>query len=75
MDNAGSYDPVTGTVTLTGFQPESIVDGTTYISVTANAADDSVFKPLRNTLITLGGNTTTAIPDTDLANATVGVTN
>ena len=75
VDNAGSYDPATGTVTLTGFQPESIVDGTTYISVTANAADDSVFKPLRNTLITLGGNTTTAIPDTDLANATVGVTN
>ena len=75
VDNAGSYNPATGTVTITGFHPESIVDGTTYISVTANAADDSVFKPLRNTLITLGGNTTTAIPDTDLANATVGVTN
>lgn len=75
VDNIGSYNPATGTVSLTGFLPESIVSGQDFISVTAIPRDDSVFKPLRNTLITIGGNTANGIPDADQALAAIGVTN
>lgn len=75
VDNIGSYNPATGTVSLTGFLPESIVSGETFISVNAIPRDDSVFKPLRNTLITIGGNIANGIPDADQALSAVGVTN
>lgn len=75
VDNIGSYDPTTGTVSLTGFLPESIVSGQDFISVTAIPRDDSVFKPLRNTLITIGNNTANGIPDANQALAAIGVTN
>lgn len=75
VDNIGSYDPSTGTVSLTGFLPESIVSGQDFISVNAVPRDDSVFKPLRNTLITIGSNTANGIPDVDQASTVVGVTN
>ena len=75
VDNIGSYNPATGAVSLTGFLPESIVSGQDFISVTAIPRDDSVFKPLRNTLITIGGNIANGIPDADQALSAVGVTN
>ena len=75
VDDVGSYNPSSGTVFLSSFSPESITSGEDFISITAIPADDSVFKPLRNTLITIGNNVTTAIPDTNLSNSTVGVTN
>ena len=75
VDNIGSYNPATGTVSLTGFLPESIVSGETFISVNAIPRDDSVFKPLRNTLITIGGNIANGVPDANQALAAIGVTN
>ena len=75
VDNVGSYSPVSGTVFLSSFAPESITSGEDFISINARPMDDSVFKPLRNTLITIGNNVTTAIPDTNLSNSTIGVTN
>ena len=75
VDNIGSYNPATGTVSLTGFLPESIVSGQDFISVNAIPRDDSVFKPLRNTLITIGSNTANGIPVANQALAAIGVTN
>ena len=75
VDNIGSYDPTTGTVLLTGFAPESIVSGDSYISINAVPRDDSVFKPLRNTLITIGSNNASGTPDINQATSAVGVTN
>lgn len=74
-DNIGSYNPVTGIVTLTGFLPEGITSGAEYLSITAIPRDDSVFKPLRNTLITIGTNLATGMPDINQATSAVGVTN
>ena len=75
VGNIGSYDPTTGTVTLSGFQPQSIASGARYLNITATPADDTNFKPLRNTLITLGDNFVSAIPDVNAATAIAGVTN
>lgn len=75
VDNIGSYDPIKGTISLTGFLPESIVSGDSFISINAIPRDDSVFKPLRNTLITIGSNIANGIPDVDQALSAVGVTN
>lgn len=75
VDNIGSYNPTTGTVLLTGFAPESIVSGDSYISINAVPRDDSVFKPLRNTLITIGSNNASGTPDINQATSAVGVTN
>jgi hypothetical protein len=38
-------------------------------------ADDSVIKPLRSNIVSLGSNLVTAVEDIDLANSTVGTTN
>ena len=46
-----------------------------FISINAVPRDDSVFKPLRNTLITIGSNIVNGIPDVDQALSAVGVTN
>jgi len=75
VDNIGSYEPTTGTVTLSGFQPQAITSGARYLNITATPADDTNFKPLRNTLITLGNNFVSAIPDVNAATAVAGVTN
>jgi hypothetical protein len=74
ISNVGSYEPSTGKVNLVGFLPDSIVSGNTYLTITATPADDSSFKPLRNTLITLGTNTSTGIQDNNEATSVVGVT-
>lgn len=75
ISSIGNYEPNTGKVNLVGFLPESIASGNSYLTITANAADDSVFKPLRNTLISIGTNTAVATSDTNEASAVVGVTN
>jgi hypothetical protein len=74
ISNVGSYEPSTGKVNLVGFLPDSIVSGNSYLTITATPADDSSFKPLRNTLITLGTNTSTGIQDNNEATSVVGVT-
>jgi hypothetical protein len=75
ISSIGNYEPTTGKVNLVGFLPESIASGNSYLTITATAADDSVFKPLRNTLISIGTNTAVATSDTNDATAVVGVTN
>jgi hypothetical protein len=75
VDNIGSYTPSTGTVNLSGFLPQSIVSGNSYLNIKAVPADDTNFKPLRNTLITLGDNLVSGIPDVNAATSVVGITN
>jgi len=75
VDNIGSYNPSTGVVQLTGFAPENIITGEDYISITAVPRDGSVFKPLRNTLISLGSNSANGIPDINQATSIAGATN
>lgn len=72
VSSIGEYFPSTGVINLYGFQPTSIVSGQSYIKIVATPADDSVIKPLRNTVIDLGINAVTGLQDKDLANANVG---
>jgi len=51
VDNIGSYDPQTGIVSLTGFNPTSITAGVNYLKVTAIPANSSTIVPLRNYIL------------------------
>jgi hypothetical protein len=48
VDNIGEYYTQSGLVSLVGFKPRSIIDGSTSVKITATPADQSVIKPLRN---------------------------
>lgn len=74
-DNIGYYEPDNGKVFLTGFKPTSINSGNSYIRTLAIPADDSVIKPLRGEVISLGENLISAIQDVDVANSVSGTTN
>ena len=75
ISNVGNYEPTTGKVNLVGFLIDSISSGNTYLTITVNAADDSTFKPLRNTLITLGTNRSVGSGDVNQASSVTGTTN
>lgn len=75
VGNVGNYEPTTGKVNLVGFLPQTIVSGNNYLQIKAIPADDTNFKPLRNTLIELGDNLVAGIPDIDAATSVAGVTN
>lgn len=48
VDNAGTYFPATGKISIVGFQPESIVSGENFIKITVSPANEATVKPLRN---------------------------
>ena len=48
LDNIGSYNAVTGVVTVNYFNPTSIVGGSTYIKLSAVPANPSAITPTRN---------------------------
>ena len=75
VGNIGNYEPTTGKVNLIGFLPQTIISGNSYFQIKAIPADDTNFKPLRNTLIELGDNLVTSIPDVNAATSVAGVTN
>ena len=52
-DNAGSYDPVNGKVSIINFAPTSIIGGVNYIKVSVTPANQSTIRPLRNYVIDL----------------------
>lgn len=74
ISDVGEYQPGTGKVILVGFLIDSIVSGNSYLRITVNPADDSSFKPLRNTLITLGNYNSIGVQDNNIAVSAVGVT-
>ena len=53
VDNIGEYNNKTGLVTLTGFAPEQITSGNTFIKVSATPANQSTIRPLRNYILKL----------------------
>jgi hypothetical protein len=75
VSSVGEYVPSTGKVNLRAFQPHSIVSGESYIAIQARPLEDTVVKPLRNQIISLGRNFVTTEADINFANSVVGVTN
>lgn len=53
IDNIGSYEPLTGTVSITGFAPTGITAGTNYIKLTCTPANQSTIRPLRSYILDL----------------------
>lgn len=63
-ENAGTVDIAAGKVTLTKFNPASIVDGSTYITVTATPSSNDL-APKRNQLLQIDLLQTTVTPQID----------
>jgi hypothetical protein len=53
LDNVGSYSPENGTVTLIGFNPSQVISGQNYIKVNALPQSDGYVAPLRNYILRL----------------------
>lgn len=63
-ENAGTVDIAAGKVTLTNFNPASITDGTTYITVTATPSSNDL-APKRNQLLQIDLLQSTVTPQID----------
>ena len=50
-DNIGSYDRLAGSVTITGFTPESILSGQSFLNVKVVPENQATVKPLRNYIL------------------------
>ena len=53
VDNVGQYNPDTGIVSFVGFEPTRMLNGTGDIKITVTPKDDSSIKPLRNYILRL----------------------
>ena len=51
VDNIGSYDALTGTVTLTGFLPASITAGSNFLKISCTPANQATIRPLRSYIL------------------------
>ncbi len=51
IDNIGSYEPLTGVVTLNAFTPVSITSGDNFIKITATPANQATVTPLRQYIL------------------------
>jgi hypothetical protein len=51
VDNAGSYDPVAGTLSLVGLKPSSVIGGVNYIKVSVVPSNQSSISPEREDII------------------------
>ena len=74
IDNTGSYEPLTGTVNITGFAPTAITAGTNFIKLTCTPANESTIKPLRSYILDLDEDTSfaTSIVDRQRTEITLG---
>ena len=74
IDNIGSYEPLTGTVNITGFAPTAITAGTNFIKLTCTPANESTIKPLRSYILDLDEDTSfaTSIVDRQRTEITLG---
>ena len=53
LDNVGSYDPARGKVTFIGFNPSQIISGQTFMKVNIEPQDTGKIEPLRNYILAL----------------------
>ena len=51
VDNAGSYDPVAGTLSLVGLKPSSVIGGVNYIKVSVVPSNQSSISPEREDIV------------------------
>ena len=74
IDNIGSYEPLTGTVNITGFAPTAITAGTNFIKLTCTPANESTIKPLRSYILDLdeGASFATSVVDRQRTEITLG---
>jgi len=74
IDNIGSYEPLTGTVNITGFAPTAITAGTNFIKLTCTPANQSTIRPLRSYILDLDEDTSfaTSIVDRQRTEITLG---
>ena len=74
IDNIGSYEPLTGTVNITGFAPTAITAGTNYIKLTCTPANESTVRPLRSYILDLDEDTSfaTSVVDRQRTEITLG---
>jgi hypothetical protein len=53
VDNIGSYETQSGTVTITGFLPTGITAGVDYLKVSVKPGNESTIRPLRSYILDL----------------------
>ena len=51
VDNVGSFDAATGTLSLVGFKPSSIIGGVNYIKISVTPANQSAIAPQREDIL------------------------
>lgn len=71
VDNIGSYEPSTGTVTLNGFNP-SAVEGS-IIKVSATPANQGTIRPLLNYILDVDTSLSTVTSTTDFENIRISL--
>jgi hypothetical protein len=57
LDNVGFYEAKLGRIRLNGFQPDTILNGLTYLKFISTPLDQSVIAPLRNYVLRVDTNT------------------
>lgn len=75
LDNVGSYDAARGAVTFIGFNPSQIVSGKTFIKINVEPQNSSKIEPLRNYILALDDDrsSATAKLDTQTPNLQVSI--
>ena len=71
-DNAGNYNPTTGKVSITGFNPSAFAGSS--IHITATPANQATIRPLRNYIITIDTNKSFANATIDYQNTAAVIT-
>ena len=51
VDNIGSYEALTGTVTITGFLPSSVTAGANFLKISCTPANQATIRPLRSYIL------------------------
>lgn len=75
LDNAGEFSAATGIVDIIGFNPEALLFGVPYIKVSVRPENQSFVKPLRNYILTIDQNNSSASALIDRQTTTLEVDN
>ena len=74
-DNVGQYNAATGVVSIIGFNPQKLLFGYNYIKVSVYPENQSFVKPLRNYVLGLDPNNSSASAIIDRQTTTLEVDN
>lgn len=73
LDNVGFYEAKLGRIRLNGFQPDTILNGLTYLKFISTPLDQSVIAPLRNYVLRVDTNTLFVQPIRNLSETKVNL--